>query len=151
MEIYRIAFIGHREICNGFALVDELEKIIRDLLSKKEYVEFSVGRNGDFDIFAAAAVKRAQKAFGNHNSSLILLQPYKTKDDEYYENYYDEVRYPIGARIHPKAAITKRNEWMIEHADLLIGYVEKNRMGGACSAFKFAEKKGIPIVNLAKI
>ena len=81
MEIYRVSFIGHREIYRHNILEQKVEQIARDLLSKKEYVEFYVGRNGDFDISIASAIKRVQKAVGHHNSSLILLQPYPTKDD----------------------------------------------------------------------
>ena len=54
-----------------------------------------MGRNGDFDISAASAVKRAQKALGKHNSSLILVEPYSMKNDPFYEKYYDEVILPI--------------------------------------------------------
>ena len=128
---------------------DRLEKVTTDMLRQKEYVEFYVGRNGEYDVLVASAIKRAQKAFGHHNSSLILVQPYSTRDDVYYEAFYDEIWYPIEAKTHPKAAITKRNQWLIDHADLLIAYVEDHRMGGAMTALKYAQKAGIEIVNLA--
>jgi hypothetical protein len=50
------------------------------------------------------------------------------KDDEYYEKFYDEVQYPVDSKIHPKAAITKRNQWMVENAELLIAFVEEGRI-----------------------
>ncbi|MBO5294152.1 MAG: hypothetical protein J6B71_02765, partial [Clostridia bacterium] len=68
MEIYRVAFIGHRQIIGHFDLVSEIERLVKDLLRQKEYVEFYVGHHGDFDLFAASAVKQAQKAIGHHNS-----------------------------------------------------------------------------------
>ena len=108
MEIYRIAFIGHREIYGHYLLEDQIEQIARDKLYEKEYVEFYVGRNGDFDISLASAIKRAQNAVGHHNSCLILLQPYPMKEDEYYEKFYDEVQYPVDSKTHPKAAIMKK-------------------------------------------
>ena len=86
---------------------------------------------------------------GHHNSCLILLQPYPMKDDEYYEKFYDEVQYPVDSKIHPKAAITKRNQWMVENAELLIAFVEEGRKGGALTTLKYAEKQGIDIINLA--
>ncbi len=69
---------------------------------------------------------------------------------EYYEKYYDRVMIPesIG-KTHPKGAITKRNRWMIEQADLLICYVEREE-GGAYAAFKYAKKLKKQIVNLAE-
>ncbi len=144
MEIYRVAFIGHREIHDG-DLDGELDKILAELLEKHEYVEFYVGRNGEFDIRVASAVKRLKKAFGRANSSLILALPYPMKDQKYYEEFYDEVIFPVDT--HPKGAITKRNEWLMQNAELLIAYVYKE--GGAMTAMQYAEKRGVPVLNLA--
>ena len=149
MEIYRIAFIGHREIYGHYRLEEKIEQIAREKLHEKEYVEFYVGRNGDFDISVASAIKRAQKAVGHHNSCLILLQPYPMKDDEYYEKFYDELQYPVDSKTHPKAAITKRNQWMVENAELLVAFVEEGRKGGAFNTLKYAQKIGVEIINLA--
>ena len=149
MNIYRIGFAGHRYIEGNYDLEDRLEGIIKAVLRIKEYVEFYVGRNGDFDISVVSAIKRAQKNVGHHNSCLILLQPYPMKDDEYYEKFYDEVQYPVDSRTHPKAAITKRNRWMIENSDLLVAFVEEGRGGGAMTTLKYAESRGLEIINLA--
>ena len=150
MEVYRIALIGHREIYGQYRLEDRIEDIIRKKLHSKEYVEFYVGRNGDFDISVASAIKRAQKNVGHHNSCLILCQPYRMKYDEYYEKFYDEIWYPVDSETHPKAAIIKRNQWMIDNADLIIAYVESDRQGGALRTLKYAERKGVKIINLAE-
>ena len=148
MDIFRIAFIGHRYIEGQYRLEDRIEDIIREKLHTKEYEELYVGRNGDFDISVASATKRAQEALGHHNNSLILLQPYPMKDDPYYEKFYDEIWYPIDSKTHPKAAITKRNQWMIYNTDLLIAYVEEGRKGGTLTTLKYAEKQGVEIINL---
>ncbi len=149
VEIYRIAFIGHREIYGHYRLEDEIEQIVRDKLYEKEYVEFYVGRNGDFDISVASAIKKAQNVIGHHNSCLILLQAYPMKNDEYYKKFYDEVQYPVDSRTHPKVAITKRNRWMIENADLFVCYVEREK-GGTYTALKYAKKLKKQIINLAE-
>ena len=149
MDVYRIAFIGHRQIIGHYRLEDEIEKIAKDKLRKKEYVEFYVGHNGDFDILVASAIKRAQKAVGHENSSLILVQPYPMKNDKYYEKFYDEIQYPLDSKAYPKSAITKRNRWMIENTDLLIAFVEDERKGGAYTALKYAENLDKQIINLA--
>lgn len=149
MEIYRVSFIGHRELHSIRYVEDRIEGLVRDLLSKKEYVEFYLGRNGDFDISAASAIKRAQKALGAHNSSLILVLPYHTRDEDYFDTFYDEILLPIDNKTHFKAAITKRNEWMIDNSDLLIIYVE-SELGGAYTALKYAKRKGASVINIAK-
>ena len=81
-EIYRVSFIGHRQIDRFRFVEEQLDRIISDLLNRKEYVEFYVGRNGDFDTMVASAVKRGQKAYGAANSSLILVLPYSVADME---------------------------------------------------------------------
>ena len=51
-------------------------------------------------------------------------------------------------KTHPKGAITKRNRWMVEQADLLICYIEREE-GGAFTALKYAKKQKKTIINLA--
>ena len=140
MDIFRVAFIGHREV-DDFRLVEmRLEEIIGNLIDTKEYLEFYVGRNGEFDIMVASAIKRAQRDFGNANNSLILVLPYPVADEEYYQDFYDEILYPAELhKVHYKAAITKRNEWFISNSDLLIAYVVRD-YGGAYECLKKAEK-----------
>ena len=148
MKIYRVSFIGHRQIIGQPHLQDRLEATVRDLLRNNEYVEFYMGRNGDFDLLAASAVKAAQKALDYKNSTLALVLPYSVKDVEYHEKYYDEICLPLDPKIHPKSAITKRNQWLVDNSDLLIAYVEPDRNGGAQATLNYAKKQGVKIVNL---
>lgn len=89
-EIYRVTMIGHR-IVGDFDIEEKLYDLFKNMLRTKEYVEFYLGRNGDFDILAASVIKRLQKNYRNDNSALILVLPYPVKDYEYYEKYYDEM------------------------------------------------------------
>lgn len=148
-EIYRVSFIGHRQI-DRFRFVEEhLDQIISELLNNKEYVEFYVGRNGDFDTMVASAVKRGQKAYGAANSSLILVLPYTVSDMELLEQFYDEIWLPEELyKVHYKSAITKRNEWLVKNSDLLVAYVV-NDSGGAAYCLKQAQKEGVQIKNIA--
>ena len=147
-EIYRVSFIGHRQI-DRFRFVEEhLDQIISELLNNKEYVEFYVGRNGDFDTMVASAVKRGQKAYGTANSSLILVLPYTVADIELLEQFYDEIWFPEELyKVHYKSAITKRNEWLVKNSDLLVAYVV-NDSGGAAYSLKQAQKEGVQIKNI---
>ena len=75
MDIYTVAFFGHRYIDNPFRIEDRLEEEIRRLLSEHEYVDFLVGRDGEFDQFASSAVLRVRKQYRDDNSSLVLVLP----------------------------------------------------------------------------
>ena len=147
-DIYRVAFFGHRRIYNIREIEEKLVPILNELILTKEYVEFYIGRNGDFDEFVASVIKRVQKQLDRDNNVMILTLPYTVKDIEYYADYYDEIVIPdaIG-RAHPKAAITLRNRWMVDTADLIIAYIEREE-GGAYSAVKYAKKLNKKVVNI---
>ena len=149
MDIYRVAFIGHREILYNIAQIEnEIEKTTKELMHKHSFVEFYVGRNGDFDIIAASAIKRARKSCDTNNSELILALPYANKDECYFEHYYDDIIYPLAPKTHYKNAILKRNEWLVDHSDLLIAYVEPDRTGGALKTLQYALKTNTHTINL---
>ena len=76
MKIFTVAFFGHRYIDNPFRIEDRLEEEIRRLISEHEYVDFLVGRDGEFDQFASSAVLRVRKQYRDDNSSLVLVLPY---------------------------------------------------------------------------
>lgn len=65
---------------------------------------------------------------------------------EYLEKEYDEILYP---ELAPplRYAISKRNEWMINHSDHLIAYV-RTHFGGAYNALLYADKHNKPYTNL---
>ena len=150
VDIYRVAFIGHRKIYDIRYIEDAIQEIAEGLLRTYEYVDFYIGRNGDFDISVASAIKRAQNHYDSSNSSLILVLPYAVKDEYFLEQFYDEICYPLDPQTHFKEAITKRNRWMIANADLLICYVEEGRYGGAMTTLKYAQNSGMHIINLAE-
>ena len=53
---------------------------------------------------------------------------------------YDYLLYPSIENVPYRFAIAKRNEWMVEQADIIVSYTEHN-WGGAFQMVKFAEKK----------
>ena len=61
MDIYRVALFGHRDFCVTREIENKLYSILRDLMQTKLYLEIYIGRNGEFDIFAASIVKRIKK------------------------------------------------------------------------------------------
>lgn len=80
MDLFTVSFFGHRKIDNVFVIEQHLEMIIRELLLTKEFVEFLVGRNGEFDQLVASTVRRCKRTIRDDNSSLILVLPYATAE-----------------------------------------------------------------------
>lgn len=153
LEIYSVAFFGHRYIDNPLKVEEQLEEQIRKLINEKEYVDFIVGRNGEFDQCVSSAVLRVRKNYRDDNSSLVLILPYPTAEyinnHNYYEDYYSDIEISYAAsKAHPKSAIQIRNREMVDRADLVICYIERNE-GGAYNTVKYAYGQNKPIINLA--
>ena len=148
MEIYRVAFFGHRTIIGDCAIEYKLFPILRELLREKEYVEFYVGRNNDFDELCARLVRQAKRETGADNASLILALPYAMKDLPFYEKDYDEVIIPDACvGVHPEEAITARNRALVDMADLVIAYAL--RASGAMTAVDYARSKERRVISVA--
>ena len=152
LNIYTVAFFGHRYIDNPFLIEERMEKQIYKLLAEHEYVDFLVGRNGDFDQCVSSTVLRVRKRYRDDNSSLILMLPYPTAEylnnEESFHNYYTEVEISYAAsKAHPKSAIQIRNREMVERADLVICAIEKET-GGAWQTVQYAMKQEKPVINL---
>lgn len=146
---YRVTLFGHRSFSEHRVLDELLYPLLQNLLRSKPFVEIYIGRNGEFDIYAASVIKRLQNAMGKANNEFICVLPYRQSNMDCYCKYYDSIVIPDCAEsAHPKNAITKRNRWMVEQADLFICYVERDK-GGAYCALKYAKKLGKRTINLA--
>lgn len=72
LDTYTVSFFGHRQIGKVSAIEKRLDTIIRPLLLEKEYVEFLVGRDGEFDQLVAATIKRLKRSTRDDNSALVV-------------------------------------------------------------------------------
>lgn len=133
----------------------KLEEVVRDLLRSKEYVEFLVGRNGDFDQIVSSTVLRMKRSVRDDNSALRLVLPYPTaefenNEDSFY-NYYDEIEICTEAsKAHFKGAMQIRNQSMVDRADLIVCYIEHNE-GGAFQTVQYAKKQEKQVLNLYEV
>ena len=149
MEVYTVSFFGHRRLYDAIRIEKRLEEMVRDLLRTKQYVEFLVGKDGDFDILVASVIRRCKRECRSDNSSLVWVLPYMTADyrenEESYQEYYDEIEVFSGT--HYKAAFQQRNRALIDRSDLAVFAVNKTE-GGAYSTMKYAVTRGIEIINV---
>ena len=155
LNIFTVAFFGHRYVDNIIRIEDMLEEQIRKLIDENEYVDFLVGRNGDFDQCVSSSVLRVRKNHRDDNSALVLVLPYPTAEylnnENYFHEYYTDVEISYVASIaHPKSAIQIRNREMVDRADLIICYIEHEK-GGAWQTVEYAIKQGKTVINLANI
>lgn len=152
MDTFSVSFFGHRHLNNVFTIESKLEEIVRELLHRKEFVQFLIGRDGDFDLLAASVIKRCKRAICDDNSALIWVLPYPTaelrENADAYQSYYDEIEIcEQAAGSHYKSAFQKRNRSMVDRSDLVVFCVER-KSGGAFQTMKYAERQGIDYINI---
>ena len=70
MNQYTVSFFGHRVIEDPLLIEQRLEQLIRKLLKEKEYVEFLVGRDGEFDQIVSSTIRRCKRVVRDDNSRL---------------------------------------------------------------------------------
>lgn len=148
---YTIALFGNRDFSGNQKLTEPLNQIIYHYANRCNYLELLVGRNGAFDLFASSVIHAIKKE-APERIFLTLVLPYMTKevrDNEasFYEFYDDIIILPMTERVHFKAAITRRNECMIDRADVVITYTERTS-GGAYHAREYAKKQGKTCIEL---
>lgn len=142
MDIYTVTFFGHRELSDLFAIEARLEETIRELILNKEYIEFLVGRDGEFDQLVSSVIRRCKEKYAYGNVSHILVLPYERaeyrENRDSFEAYYDEIEIYPGEGVYFKDAIVQRNRCMAERADLIICCIE-HESGGAYAAVKYGK------------
>ena len=152
MSQYTVSFFGHRVIEDPLRIEQRLEMLIRRLLKEKEYVEFLVGRDGEFDQIVSSSIRRCKRAIRNDNSAHVWVLPYPMADfrdnEDAYREYYDEIEIcGNSAGGHFKGAHQARNREMVDRSNLVVFCIQHEH-GGAWQTMKYAKKQGISCINL---
>lgn len=139
----KITFCGHAH----FFADEFLEKRVIMLLEEKIGncdAEIFLGGYGEFDSFAHRICWKYKQT--HPKVSIALVIPYLDRD--YEKEKYDSVIYPGLEKIPQRLAILYRNRWMVDHADILICYIDHS-WGGAYKTYLYAKRKNILIINLS--
>ena len=147
LDIFRVSFIGHRVVDEYRQVEEELDEAIELLHRKYGFIDFNVGRNGEFDDLATQAVRRFRREWEEW-CELTLVEPYPVANLDIIEKSYDSVIIPTDRKCHYKAAIGERNKWLAENCDMMIVYIKRD-YGGAYKCYKHAQELGVPIMNIA--
>ena len=152
MNTYTVSFFGHRMIDDVIEIENRLEQLIRTLLREHEYIEFLVGRDGEFDQLVSSTIRRCKRECRSDNSAHIWVLPYLTAEyrdnEESFRDYYDEIEVCETAAVgHYKNAHQTRNRAMVDRSDLVVFCIQ-HASGGAWQTMKYTKKQGKPCINL---
>lgn len=139
-----VAFCGHKNVYQTERVSQQVKQIVSSLV-KEGAGTFLLGGYGSFDSIAAVAVRDLKKEYSGLRS--VLVVPYLNRD--YDTSLYDESVYPPIEDVPKRFAISRRNEWMVDKADVIIAYVDHD-WGGAAATLRYAERKKKRIINVAQ-
>lgn len=112
---------------------------------------FIVGNRGNFDSYAATAIKHLKRKY-NDISLLLLLAYHPAERPVHLTEGFDNSYYPPLENVPRQYAIVRANKYMIDTADSIICYV--NQIGNTRKLLEQAQKRqkkeGIPIENVAQ-
>ena len=154
MRVYTVSFFGHRVIEDPLRVERQLTGIIRQLLLEKEYVDFLVGRDGEFDQLVSSCIRRCQRELRNDNSTHTWVMPYLTagflNDEEAYQDYYNFIEIcEASAGSHFKTAHQTRNRAMVDRSNLVVFCIQ-HKSGGAWQTMRYAQRQGIHCINIGE-
>lgn len=138
-----VAFCGHADIYGSEDVRVWLKETVEGLIHRGAD-DFLLGGYGGFDACAASVVWELKKQYPAIRSTLVL--PYLDRKVD--ATKYDTTLYPPLEKVPRRFAISKRNEYMVNEADIVVAYVTHD-WGGAATTLAYAKRKKKEIINYA--
>ena len=123
-------FTGHRQVFES-KIEEKIKNTLESLVEMGSRLVFLNG---------GSAVRSLKKRHPEKEIQLCLVIPYLSDkinaEKSFLQAVYDEILMPEGLEYaHYKAAISKRNRWMVDQADCLISYIIR-QYGGAYQTYR---------------
>ena len=149
-----ITFVGHSLVSAQEKVKIMVEEQIKANVINNERTTFYIGGYGDFDWLCAHVCRKLKKELPN--SEVIYVTPYLSQSEQLkikemkQNRLCDASLYPPIEASPLKFAISKRNEWMVTNADLVISYVN-HAFGGAYKSLQIAKRRKKKIISLGNL
>ena len=137
-------FFGHRDCPES--IKPKLRKALVDLITNHDINMFYVGHQGQFDAYVRSELKRLKQEYPQINYTVVLayMPGKKTEYDD-----YSDTMLPEGIEtVHPRYAISWRNNWILRQSDYVITYITHS-WGGAEKYYQKAVSAQKTVINLA--
>ena len=138
-------FFGH-SYCPE-AIKPRLHETLVDLIENQSVDSFYVGNHGDFDRIVREMLRGLTERYPHIRYAMVLAYLPK-KIDAFDNRDWSDSIFPEGIEsIPPRFAISWRNRWMLDRADIVVTYITHG-WGGAAQFAELAEKRGKTMVKL---
>ena len=136
-------FFGHRDCPD--TIKPKLREVLVDLISNHDVDIFYVGHQGQFDAYVRSVLRGLKQEYP-HIQYAVVLAYMPGKQNEYDD--YSDTMLPEGIEsVHPRYAISWRNNWMLKQSSYVVTYIT-HTWGGAAQYAKKASNSGKFVVNL---
>ena len=136
-------FFGHRDCPDG--LKHSLRSVIIDLITSYGVDMFYVGRQGGFDGLVRSVLGEIAQEYPRVRYAVVLA--YMPSEGSAPSDTSDTML-PEGIElVHPRYAISWRNNWMLQQSDFVVAYVAHS-WGGAAKYVQKAIRSGKTVINL---
>ena len=145
-----ITFCGHSNCLFSDEEKEKLKQLLIKEIRKNPTCKFYLGGYGDFDSLCLQTLRELKTDF--RDIELLFITPYLDKNYsklEFAKYHYDDIIFPPLESVPRKFAILKRNEWMVDSAELVIAYV-KYSWGGAAKTLEYAKRKNTSFINISQ-
>ena len=136
-------FFGHRDCPD--TIKPRLREVLVDLIENHGVDMFYVGNQGRFDAIVRGVLRDLQHEYPQINYAVVLA--YMPGKQTEYDDHSDTML-PEGIEsVHPRYAISWRNNWMLKQSDYVVTYISRS-WGGAAKYYYNAIASGKTIINL---
>ena len=136
-------FFGHRDCPDD--IKPRLCEVLVDLIENHSVDMFYVGNQGQFDTLVRSVLRHLQHEYPHINYAVVLA--YMLGKQTEYDDYSDTML-PEGIEsVHPRYAISWRNNWMLKQSDYIVTYITHSWGGAAQYAAKATRQKK-HVINL---
>ena len=138
-------FFGHSDCPE--TIKPNLRAVLIDLIVNQNVEMFYVGNQGRFDAIVRNVLRDLKMDYPSINYAVVLA--YMPGKQSEYDDYSDTML-PEGIEtVHPRYAISWRNNWMLKKSDYVVTYITR-AWGGAVRYANQATTQKKLIVSLAE-
>ena len=137
-------FFGHRECPDSIKI--KLREVLIDLIINHNVDMFYVGNQGRFDAIIRSVLRELKIEYPRINYAVVLAYM-PGKQTEYGD--HSDTMLPEGIEsVHPRYAISWRNNWMLRRADYVVTYITHG-WGGAAQYADKARRQKKTVINIS--
>ena len=137
----KVTFCGHAQVVQVEQVTEWIYTTTQRLIEQGATILY-LGGYGTFDNLAASVLRAQKERYPQIELILVLAYLETTKET----SGYDSTVYPPLETVPRRFAISHRNRWMVESADVVVAYVLHD-WGGAATTLRYARRKKKKIIS----